>query len=111
MKKKIIFVLSIVTIIACMAMPVAASGITAPSSTMKTQYYGSTLCDKGVSNWKSTGRVNCTMTISKGGGPKRGEKNYSFKNDDWTKHTTETIWVDHYTYKCDRVHCSIKIIG
>ena len=74
----------------------------------KTQYYGSSLHDQGVSKFRSKGRVRCTMSISKGdGGTRLGEKIYTYNSASWTDRTTNTLWVDH-SYKCNVVHCRLE---
>lgn len=109
MKKIVGLILLVVAIVACMALPVAAAGFTIPKSSMKTQYYGSSLCDKGVSTFKTEGRVKCIMTISNGkNGTRRGEKTYYYNSTAYLNHTATTVWVDH-SYKCNYVHCTLAV--
>ena len=102
MKRTLFLILSVVVVIACMAMPVVASTFQVTGTSMKTQYHNSVLCDQGTLYCKSSGYIRIKVFISHGGGTPHGGKNWTFNDTSTQNHSPYSGWADH-DYNCDTV--------
>lgn len=100
MKKTLILVLTVVAIIACMAMPVVATDFSPGQYSIRTQYQGSTLCDQGIGSCMTEGRIRLRMYIVDSGlRTPRGIVTYNFNSSRLTRRNVKSGWVDH-RFKC-----------
>jgi uncharacterized protein YxeA len=95
MKKTIILIISVVVIIACMSLPVAASGINVTSRTIHTQYNGGSLCDKGTVKCVTSGYVKFKVSLTHNNGTRRGTTTHLYTHTEPKNHTVSSGWVDH----------------
>ncbi|MBR2556427.1 MAG: hypothetical protein IKE94_16390 [Aeriscardovia sp.] len=108
--KKLVLVLSIAAMIGCMALP--ASAMVVQSTSIETQYQGSSMSDRGVATVYNISSFRCSVSLKDANGVKRGAKTWNCGRGSGmiTTHTVKSYWVDH-AYNNKSVDCKELLLG
>lgn len=101
--KKIALLFSVIVVIVCMSLPVAAAAYKFKYTKVNTAYHNSTLENRGEMGIETLGRVRFKLSIANSSNEiSRGTVTHTVNSSSWKYHVKYSGWVDR-SYHCNVV--------